>query len=74
MAAFAAALAGNQKIERLTAPQYSGDSDLKDWISLFDHVAEANEWRPAAARLHCRQALDDPVQDCANYRMIKDNV
>lgn len=46
------------------APHYEGQGDVEYFIRRFEEVAEANDWRPAAALLHLRDALREDAQDC----------
>ena len=46
------------------APQYTGQEDIEYFISRFEEIAEANEWRPAATLLHLRDSLRDSAEEC----------
>ena len=51
------------------APQYTGQEDIEYFISGFEEIAEANEWRPAATLLHLSDSLKNvavqpPYKQC----------
>ena len=51
-------------VQQFRAPQYSGQGDVEYFITRFEEVAEANEWRHGAALLHLRDALRETAEDC----------
>ena len=44
-------------VQQFRAPQYNGQGDVEYFISRFEEVTEANEWRQGAALLHLRDSL-----------------
>jgi hypothetical protein len=45
-------------------PSYNGQGDVELFINQFEEVTDANEWEPAAAFLHLREALKEGARDC----------
>ena len=53
------------------APQYNGQGDIEYFISRFEEVTEANEWRPVAALLHLRDSLRESAEDCGREATVQ---
>jgi len=52
------------------APTYDGLGDVELFIQQFMDVVEANQWAPAAALLHLREALKEGARDCGRSQTI----
>ena len=46
-------------------PRFDGKSDVELFLQQFEEISEANEWNPAASRLHLKEALVDGARDCS---------
>ena len=53
-----------QPVQRFRAPQYNRQRDLEYFISRFEKITEANEWRQGAALLHLWDSLKESAEDC----------
>ena len=51
-------------VQQFRAPQYNGRGDVEYFITRFEEVTEANEWRQGAALLHLRDSLRESAEDC----------
>ena len=62
---------GTTRREVFKAPDFTGDSNMEDFIQQFQEVAMASEWSNMATLLYIRVHMKDDARECESHATLK---